>query len=132
MGDIVVTKNDTVADSDQRSELDNLIDALAKKIAEDESGVSVADSQRVQCVELVHEAMKHIVNGVGIEILCEMNEPYTSMGAVSVIGKEIVITDTKVFAMAARLANNVEVYPKVDGTTQINLTFHHLTRKVGN
>lgn len=54
------------------------------------------------------------------------------MGAVSVIGKEIVVTDTKVFAMAARLADNVEVYPKVDGATQISLTFHHLTRKVGN
>ncbi len=132
MEEIVVKKNDAVADSDQRSELDNLIDALAQKIAEDESGVYVANSQRVQCVELVHEAMKRIVNGVGIKILCEMNEPYASMGAVSVIGKEIVVTDTKVFAMAARLADNVEVYPKVDGTTQINLTFHHLTRKVGN
>lgn len=132
MEEIVVTKNNVVADSDQQRELDNLIDALAEKIAEDESGVSVGNSQRVQCVELVHEAMKRIVSGIGVEVLCEMNEPYASMGAVSVIGKEIVITDTKAFAMVARLADNVEVYPKVDGTTQINLIFHRLTRKVGN
>lgn len=123
---------ENVTVSDQRNELDNLIDALAEKITDEESGASVANSQRVQCVELVHEAMKCIVSGVGVEVLCEMNEPYVSMGAVSVIGKEIVITDTKVFAMVARLADNVEVYPKVDGTTQINLTFHNLTRKVGN
>lgn len=41
MEEIVVTKNNAVADSDQQRELDNLIDALAEKIAEDESGVSV-------------------------------------------------------------------------------------------
>lgn len=121
-----------IGTANSQQDLDNLMDIIAQKIAEDETGVSVVDSQKMQCIEMVSEAMKQIITGTDVKISCELHEPYASMGAVSVVGKEIIVTDTKSFALAAKLASNIEVYPKVDGTTQINFTFHNLTRKVGN
>ena len=122
---------ETMPNNENQDEQD-LIDALAEIIAEGEEGVFLTDFQRLHGVNLAYKAMRHIVRGVDVKISYEINEPYVSMGSVSIVGKDITITDTNVFAAAAKLADNIEVYPKVDGTTQINLTFHRLARKVGD
>lgn len=52
------------------------------------------------------------------------------MGAVRVIGKNIFFANPKVFMTAIRLASNFEAYPKVDGTVQMNFTFHDLANTI--
>lgn len=105
---------------------------IANAISEDEAGISVTVPERVKQVEAAYKAMRLIAKGKNVDITYELNTPYTSMGSVSVVGKEIVITNPALFAKIAAMASNFEVYPKTDGTVQMNFTFHNLTRKVGN
>lgn len=50
-------------------------------------------------------------------------------GCVTIEGKNIVFTNALMFAKAAKLASNVEVYPKLDGYIIINFTFNRLAVK---
>ena len=49
--------------------------------------------------------------------------PGNKIGSITLTGKEIRFSDAFAFLEAAGLANNFEVYPKTDGTVQMNLTF---------
>ena len=42
--------------------------------------------------------------------------------------EEIEIEDMEALINVLKLASNVEVYPKTDGTVQLDITFHGLTR----
>lgn len=110
---------------------DEQMKELAKKISESESGISVAVPEKVKAVNDVFNALKRIIKGHDVNITCDLNEPYVSMGAVTVIGKEIFIGDPVVFSQAVKSASNFEVYPKTDGKIQMDFTFHGLTRKAG-
>lgn len=105
---------------------------IANVISEDEAGTSVTVPEKVKQIETAYKAMRLITKGKNVDITYELNAPYTSMGSVSVVGKEIVITNPALFAKVAAMASNFEVYPKTNGTVQMNFTFHNLTRKVGN
>lgn len=112
--------------------VDEVMTKIADVISEDEAGTSVVIPERVKLVEAVYRTMRLIAKGRNVDITYELNAPYTSMGSVSVVGKEIIITNPTLFAKVAVLASNFEVYPKTNGTVQMNFTFHNLTRKVGN
>lgn len=105
---------------------------ITNVISEDEAGTSVTVPEKVKQIETAYKAMRLITKGKNVDIIYELNAPYTSMGSVSVVGKEIVITNPALFAKVAAMASNFEVYPKTNGTVQMNFTFHNLTRKVGN
>lgn len=105
---------------------------LAYEISEAESGASVVRLDKVEMIATVYDAVKASISGRGVKAVCELNTPYTSMGSVSIIGKEIKIVNTKLFTMAISLASNFEVYTKTNGKVQMDLTFHNITRKVGN
>lgn len=111
---------------------DSFIKDLADNVAKDENGFSILNLRRVKELEYTYNVLKSIVKGNRVQLAYEMNAPYTSMGYISIIGKGINITEPELFTKAAQLASNVEMYPKVDGTVQINFTFHGLTRKVGD
>jgi hypothetical protein len=49
---------------------------------------------------------------------------------VSVTGKDLLFRKTEWFMKEVELASNFEVYPKTDGTVQMNFTFHGLTKPI--
>lgn len=105
---------------------------IANEIAKEESGVSVVRPDKLEMIAAAYDAVKASTSGKGVKVSYELNAPYTSMGSISVTGKEIRIVNTKLFTMAVSLASNFEVYTKTDGKVQMDLTFHNITRKVGN
>lgn len=105
---------------------------IANEIAKEESGVSVVRPDKLEMIAAAYDAVKASTSGKGVKVSYELNAPYTSMGSISVTGKEIKIVNTKLFTMAVSLASNFEVYTKTDGKVQMDLTFHNITRKVGN
>lgn len=109
----------------------SFIDELARKVEEDESKPSEAIEEREKLVKDVYALVQSIVSGEDVRVTCELHLPYPSVGSVSVIGKGIEIENSALLARAIGAASNFEVYPKTDGTVQMNLTFHGLTRKKG-
>lgn len=112
--------------------VDEVITEIANDVSKDEAGTSVIIPERVKQVETAYKALRLIAKGKNIDVTYELNEPYTSMGSVTVVGKEVIITNPVLLAKVASMASNFEVYPKTNGTVQMNLTFHNLTRKVGD
>lgn len=103
---------------------------ITGEITKSEAGISIMNPEKVEEVEIVYNVMKSVVKGTGVQVTYELNAPYVSMGSVSVVGTDIKVLDPVLFLRVAQFASNVEVYPKVDGTVQIDFTFHELTRKV--
>ena len=71
--------------------------------------------------------MKYLTKGTNAKVTYALNEPYKSMGSVSIVGKELTFSNPKWFMIAVRLASNFNVYPKTNGTVQMDFTFHGLT-----
>lgn len=112
--------------------VDEVMMRIANDISKDESGTSVVIPEREKQVETAYKVMQLITSGKNVDITYELNTPYTSMGSVSVVGKEIAIANPALFVRVAEMASNLEVYPKTNGMVQMNFTFHNLTRKVGD
>lgn len=111
---------------------EEILNCIASEISKEESGVSINRPDKMEMIATVYDAVKASTSGRGVTVSCALNTPYVSMGSVSIIGKEIKIVNTKLFTMAVSLASNFEVYTKTDGKVQMDLTFHNITRKVGN
>lgn len=112
--------------------LDEMMMKIADDISSDETGTSVIVPERVKQIETAYKSLRLIAEGKNVDVTYEMNAPYTSMGSVSVTGREIIITNPALFARVAEMASNFEIYPKTNGTVQMNFTFHNITRKVGD
>lgn len=74
--------------------------------------------------------LKYLTKGTKAKVTYALHEPYKSMGVVSVVGSDLLFRNTEWFMKAVELASNFEVYPKTDGTVQMDFTFHGLTRAI--
>lgn len=102
---------------------------LSDTVKEITERVANINPDRVYHVLYVHKLLRHLMNGVrGVRVSYEVCKPYKEMGSVSVIGKRIPFTNSGLFMKAVELADNFEVYPKINGTVQMNFTFHRLTK----
>lgn len=120
------------SEEEAMASVDEVIMEIANDVSKDEAGTSVIIPERVKQVETAYKTLRLIAKGKNVDVTYELNEPYTSMGSVTVIGKEVIITNPVLLAKVASMASNFEVYPKTNGTVQMNFTFHNLTRKVGD
>ncbi len=108
-------------------EMDSMILQLGKMINEDEAKTSMMNPHVLQKIQYVYKALKLLLKDSGAKVTYKVNEPFKSMGVVSVTAKNIQVNDTARFINIARFASNYEAYPKTDGTIQINFAFHGLT-----
>lgn len=93
---------------------------------------SVTDPKALGRVAFVYNTMKNIIRGSRIKVSYELNQPFTDMGRVSIIGREIIITDPSQFVKASGFASNMTILPeKNDLTVGIDFIFNDLTRKIG-
>lgn len=117
------------AEFSSESDLEKFIDTVLNEVTNDENGISVIVHERAEQIRAAHKALEMIAHGDNVCVTYDMNSPYTSMGAVSVVGKDIIITNPKLFSALIKIASNFEIYQKTDGTVQMDFTFHNLTRK---
>ncbi len=110
---------------------DFIVNNLAEEISAEDSKTSIINPYKVQQVLYTYKLLESLFKGNKYaKVNYELYEPYRSMGSVSVIGKDLTIKKPKWFIKAVELANNFEVYPKTDGTVQMNFTFHGLTTPI--
>lgn len=117
-----------MSDEEVEEMLDSfIIETLGNKIEADENRTAIVNPHRVQQVLCTHEILKRLTRGTNAKVVYDLYEPYKSMGIVSVIGSNLMFENTEWLIKAMKLASNFEVYPKTDGTVQIDFTFHGLT-----
>jgi hypothetical protein len=133
---MVFMKHDYGFDAEFMSEdeleemMDSAILSLGELIAEDEKRTSIINPDILQNLVCVYKAMKYISKGTNAKVTYKLHEPYNSMGVVSVIGHNLIFKNSKWLMKAIALSSNYEVYPKNNGTVQMNFTFHGLTTSI--
>lgn len=116
-----------MSDSDVDEMLDELLQCIGKQIESEDNDDSITDINRVKQIAYVHNLLKYVSKGTRCKVVCELNEPLKSMGSVSIIGKNIVFKKPEWLMRAVEFASNLDVYPKTDGTVEMDFTFHGVT-----
>lgn len=120
-----------MTDDEVEQMLDSIVTTVAEEAAIEDSKTSIIVPYKIQQVLYTYKVLKYLTKGIkGAKVSYELHEPLRSMGSVSVIGKDLVYRNPMWFMKAMELANNFEVYPKIDGTVQMNFTFHGLTKSI--
>ena len=110
--------------------LDAIVSAFGEQIEADEERTSFLNLDTKRLMTASFLALKKAIEGDSVKVQYHPHEPYTSMGFISITGKNVHVTDPKMFSAISQLASNMEAFPKTDGSIQINLTFHGLTEHI--
>lgn len=82
--------------------------------------------ERLQQFSEAYRIMEKAAAECGALLTYRLHEPYLFHGAISLCGSELIFKDSSELSRAIAFASNVEIYPKVDGTVQMNLAFNDL------
>lgn len=122
---------ESMTDEEIEEMLNAEIDAIAESAEVENNKTGIVNPDRIQQVLYTYKVAKLLTKGVkGAKVSYKLYEPYKSMGVVSVSGKNLIFKKSNWFIKAVELADNFEVYPKTDGTVQMNFTFHGLTKTI--
>ena len=107
--------------------LDDIVMTVGKVVQAEDNQPAILNIQNIKKVAYVYKLMKFLLRGTGTKVEYKLNEPFKSMGSVSVIGKQIPIKNTEAFVEAAKLDSNYDVFIRTDKTVEMDFTFHGLT-----
>lgn len=110
--------------------LDNVLVAVGEAILEGESKPAVIDPIRIQQIQFAYGVLKYLTKNTGAKLTYALNEPFKSMGSISVEGKNLLFTNSEWFARAAEFASNTEIYPLTSGKVRLTMTFHGLVKPI--
>ncbi len=109
--------------------MDNeLMKKIMEQIAKEDEAEHVNLQDKVELINNLCDYLKETVSDE-VTVTAHINEPFKSMGYISVCGKDIIFDSPGAVAAASAAASNVEVYPKKNGTVVMNFTFHGVARK---
>ena len=111
--------------------LDNFVISVGEAIMADEEKPAILSPMKIQQMQFAYDVLKYLTKGTGVKLKYALNEPFKSMGSITVEGKNITFTNSEWFARAAEFASNTEVYPLTNGMVRLTLTFHGLAKKIG-
>ena len=121
---------DFMSDEEVEAMLDAIVVATGSRAATDDSRTAIVNPERIRQVLYTYKVLKYMTRGTKAKVSYKLHAPYKSMGSVSVIGTDLTFSSPKWIMKAVELASNFEVYPKTDGTVQMNFTFHGLTMAI--
>ena len=110
--------------------LDSVVVTVGEAIAVDEDKPAVLDPLKIQQMQFAYGVIKYLTKDAGVKLSYALNEPFKSMGSISVEGKNLAFTNSEWFARACEFASNTEVYSLTNGKVRLTLTFHGLVRPV--
>lgn len=119
-----------MSDEEVEEMLDNIVSTIGEKLSSDDIKTSIINPYRVKQVLYTYNMLKCLTKGTNANVYYKLHSPYKSMRCVSVTGSCLLFRNTELFMKAIELASNFEVYPKTDGTVQMNFTFHGLTMAI--
>ena len=119
-----------ISEEEANTMLNSIIEEIGKEAEIEDNQDAIIVPNKVRAVLYTCKVLKYLTRGTGAKVTYKLNEPYKSMGSVSVVGKDLSFCDSEGFVAAAKLASNLNIYPKTNGTTQIDFTFHGLTHVI--
>lgn len=118
------------SDEEVREMLDGIVASVGEAIMADEEGTSILSPIKIQQMQFAYGVLKYLIKGTGAKITYALNEPFKSMGSISVEGKNLSFTNAEWFARSAEFASNTEIYPLANGKVRMTMTFHGLVRQI--
>lgn len=116
-----------MTDEEVEEMLDNLVTMTAEQAAEDEMRTAILNPYKLQQIIYTYKVLKYLTQDMNAKVTYELHKPYKSMGSVKVIGSNLEFRNPEWFMKAVEFASNFDVYPRADGTVQMDFTFHGLT-----
>ena len=121
-------ESEFMSEEEANDMLNSIIEEMGKEAEFEDNQDAIIVPNKIKAVLYTCKALKYLIRGTDAKVTYKLNEPYKSMGSVSVVGKYLSFCDSEGFVAAAKLASNLNIYPKTNGTTQIDFTFHGLTQ----
>lgn len=111
----------SILSSEEAQKIDELVCLDSKK--------DIADKELVYDVLYAWKAVEHLMNRCSdTKVSYNIHEPYTDMGYVSVISRNIELPKKQLFMQVVKLTDSLDIYSKKDGTVQMDITFHGLKK----
>ena len=117
-------------DEGAEAAINETIEEVAEAIQAEEQGIIFTNPRKMKDLMVVYKLMKYITSGKRLKITYEINKPYKTMAFVSIIGKDLKFSHPQWFVMATKIASNVDIFPRVDGTVQIDFTFNGFANRI--
>ena len=117
-------------DEEAEAAINETIEEVAEAIQAEEQGIVFTNPRKMKDLMVVYKLMKYITSGKRLKITYEINKPYKTMAFVSIIGKDLKFSHPQWFVMATKIASNVDIFPRVDGTVQIDFTFNGFANRI--
>ena len=118
------------SEEDIRHLLDGFVEGMQDMVAEDEGKTTIINPLRLAQIKFTYSVMKYLTRDTDAEVTYKLNEPFKTMGSVSVECKVLEFAGSKWFARAAEFASNTEVYPLAKNRVRLTFTFHGLTAPI--
>ena len=117
-------------DEEAEAAINETIEEVAEAIQAEEQGIVFTNPRKMKDLMVVYKLMKYITSGKRLKITYEINKPYKTMAFVSIVGKDLKFSHPQWFVMATKIASNVDIFPRVDGTVQIDFTFNGFASRI--
>ena len=118
------------SDEEVQEMLDGIVASVGEAIMAEEEGTSILSPIKIQQMQFAYGVLQYLIKGTGAKITYALNEPFKSMGSISVEGKNLSFTNAEWFARSAEFASNTEIYPLANGKVRMTMTFHGLVRQI--
>ncbi len=110
--------------------LDELLNALKDNIEADDKKTTVLDGLKLKQIQFAYSVLQYITKGTDAKVSYKLNEPFKTMGSISVEGPILEFDCPEWFSRVAEFASNTEVYPLAKNKVRLTFTFHGLTKPI--
>lgn len=117
--------NDVIEDEIFMKFMSDLHCALSNAEA---NSVKIVDPNEMRKFSYAYQLVKRAAISEGGSVSCKISNTSLCGGSISVVGKNVIFTDTEGFCDIGRLASNFEAYPLANGNIKITFTFNKLTK----
>lgn len=115
------------SDEEARAMLDSIVFTVGEAIIEDESKAAILSQNKYRQMQFTYAVLKYLLKGCDASLSYKLNQPFKSMGSITVEGSNLKFTNAEWFSRAAEFSSNVDIYPLTNGKVRIEFTFHGLT-----
>ena len=109
---------------------DAWLEDVGQEILDEENKPMLLNPTRLTQMQFVYAVLKKYALVNDAIVTYKLNEPFTSMGSVTIEGEDFILSSPKWFARAAEMASNVEIYTLVNGNIRITFTFHEYAKLI--
>lgn len=110
-------------------DFDAFIEALRGEIAELERFPRIIDPKRLEDIEAVYNIVKYLTRDcIGTTVTCNISDGVPGYASIELIANKFEFNEPYLISRAAVIADNYEVYPRVDGTICIAFMFNNTSR----